>query len=365
MCGYMYKIFMLLALSLLSQKAMALTCSVAAPKEFTVPLGVGNMYVGSDNTIGRQIFTQKNARAGVVEVICTNATAIGTVTYDYILGYDGDQTTTHRPTNIAGINYEIYATIAPAGGTTMSPYPNTLKQNSINCGAVTVCKIPVNTGDDLIFLFADAYSLSGQLLGSSLSPASVSVKIGSANPVRVVKSTFTGSINITSNTCTTPDVNVSLGSHPITTLSGIGSASTWTKFNIALSNCPIFYGTYPPIDGAAIIWAPGGALVINSKTKNNLTLTLKPLNGVEDAANSVIKLTENTLNAKGVGIQVVHDDASSSVIEFNKEVDSGLILSNKESTSYLIPFKARYFQTQSVATPGVADGKMTFIINYK
>lgn len=244
----------------------------------------------------------------------------------------------------------------------MSPYPNTLKQNTINCGAVTVCKIPVNTGDDLIFLFADAYSLSGQLLGSSLSPASVSIKIGSANPVIVAKSTFTGSINITSNTCTTPDVNVPLGSHPT---SGIGSTSTWTKFNIALSNCPIFYGTYPPVDGAAITWSPGGAIVYNSRTKNSLTLTLKPLNGVEDEANSVIKLTENTLSAKGVGIQVVHDNASSSVIEFNKEVGSGLILSQKESTSYLIPFKARYFKTQSVITPGVANGAMTFIINYK
>src|SRR5476649_2527085 len=112
----MFKIIIFISLSVFSflpWNAFALTCkSVNGVRTLVAPLIGNNMYLGGDAPLGRQIFTQQTNRSGLAEIECTDTSQIGKQRLTYILTYEGDKTTAHRPTNLNGIAYETYATIA-------------------------------------------------------------------------------------------------------------------------------------------------------------------------------------------------------------------------------------------------------------
>jgi len=368
----MFKIIIFISLSVFSflpWNAFALTCkSVNGVRTLVAPLIGNNMYLGGDAPLGRQIFTQQTNRSGLAEIECTDTSQIGKQRLTYILTYEGDKTTAHRPTNLNGIAYETYATIAENGTTSMSQYPKSVYYSEVDCGPQTHCKIKPSIATDILFLFAQVSKVSGEILGSSISPTILQVKIGNSEPVTVVRTTYSGSIKISSNTCKTPDVNVPLGGYSVNEFTKIGSVSPWVKFQISLSDCPAFYGSYPPVNGPTHSWSQEGGAVVGKPTENSLELMLSPLNGVETVGDSVIKINQNARSAKGIGIQVAHDITNSSdspKVDFYTFKDAGIKLSSKPGDTYLMKFKARYYQTENNVSAGKANGGMTFTINYK
>jgi len=86
------------------------------------------------------------------------------------------------------------------------------------------------------------------------------------------------------------------------------------------------------------------------------------MDGISDPAGDpgVLRLTPNgTGTATGVGIQVL--DAQRAPVRFGQDMQVG---PSKEG-SYIVPFKARYFQTGDKVTGGAANGTATFTVEYK
>jgi type 1 fimbria pilin len=143
-----------------------------------------------------------------------------------------------------------------------------------------------------------------------------------------------GSVQVDNISCTlgSAAIDVPMGEFPVSAFKGTGTSpqSTRTKaFSIPLT-CP---------KGASI----------------NLQLD----GNAHDAEQGMLKLSDEPSGASGVAIQVLYDD---------KPVELAKRFKWKETDAdgmYAIPLKARYVQTDSNITPGVANGSATFTVTYQ
>lgn len=85
------------------------------------------------------------------------------------------------------------------------------------------------------------------------------------------------------------------------------------------------------------------------------------LDALPDASNQpgVLKLTQGSGAAGGVGIQLL--DKSGVPVLFQNPALVGPSINGK----YSVPYTARYYQTGTKVTPGVANGTATFTVSYK
>lgn len=176
---------------------------------------------------------------------------------------------------------------------------------------------------------------------------------------------FQGTLTISAQTCTTPDVVVPLGSFDINkNFTGIGKTTPWVKTNFALQNCPTFYGYYNNTNVAALFdYGQGGASTIPASTNNTLHIKVAPNTPMVNASNGTIAIdTSSPTSASGVGIQLGWGDPSPT--PFNLNNDQIITLPKDGSKNIAIPLAARYIQTAAKVTPGRADGKVTFTISY-
>lgn len=158
----------------------------------------------------------------------------------------------------------------------------------------------------------------------------------------------TGSTRIQTGPGCTPlrNVDVPLGTVVLSKFTGVGSVAPIEKpFSITL-NCS------------------GG--VANSRLLPHVTLT--------DASNAdnrsnILSLTKTARPATGVGIQILKDGmplaygADSSEDGNPNQWQAGTIMQGVRQ--YEIPLTARYIQTADTVTPGQADGRATFTLNYQ
>ncbi|MEE7533819.1 type 1 fimbrial protein [Klebsiella huaxiensis] len=174
---------------------------------------------------------------------------------------------------------------------------------------------------------------------------------------------FSGQITVASKSCTTPDVTVNMGTHPIaSSFSGIGSTTPWVDSSINLIDCPNFTGS---IAGTF----KGSTWTAGTGNKNSISVKLAPSTSIIDNSNGVFSLSNAGLPgvASGVGIQLAYGDSksTSSLTMVNFLESKNIVLDSGDGTGIKIPFASRYIQTSSDITPGVANGLATFIITYK
>ncbi|ANA33450.1 hypothetical protein R82526_01417 [Ralstonia mannitolilytica] len=89
------------------------------------------------------------------------------------------------------------------------------------------------------------------------------------------------------------------------------------------------------------------------------SINVKIDGNVHDAKQGMLKLDTGASSATGAAIQVLYDD---------KPVELGERFKWQETDAdgaYAIPFKARYVQTDSSVTPGVANASATFTVTYQ
>lgn len=170
---------------------------------------------------------------------------------------------------------------------------------------------------------------------------------------------FGGTLKISAQTCTTPDVNVALGSYDKSKVSTNGS-TPWIDASIKLTNCPTFQGYYPTTNPTMI---RGTIQSTTVSTSNQFGIRLSPNTSILDSANGIMSVASGATAATGVGIQVAYGTTSSSVpFDFSQEK---LVDSPKTGVkSITLPLVARYIKTGQTVTPGRADGKITFTISY-
>lgn len=185
-------------------------------------------------------------------------------------------------------------------------------------------------------------------------------------PIKAYVIKFQGQLTVSAKTCTTPNVNVTLGSFDIRQyFTGLGSATPWVDASIALTDCPTFYGYYNANNSTLMFdYSIGGALVASS-TNNRIGLRLTPTTEVLDAANGIMAIDSSVSGAaSGVGIQLGWGDNAQAPTPFNFSTEKVVTLQKDGSPTIRIPLAARYIQTAEVPTPGKANGKVVFTINY-
>jgi type 1 fimbria pilin len=176
---------------------------------------------------------------------------------------------------------------------------------------------------------------------------------------RVYTGRFVGTLNIVAKTCTTPDVDVDLGEHLVSELSGVGTATKWVDVPVRLQNCPAFHGAY------RLDLTEDSGFTTRATTANEIQYRVDATTTVIDASRSIMALkdADAATSAKGMGIQVAQ--AANESIGFGTTRASGLTLTATDGRNYTIPLRARYVQTGPAVSGGQADGQATVTFVYQ
>lgn len=266
------------------------------------------------------------------------------------------------PTNVPGIG----VTFTISGALYKQTQFPALWQNRVSLGWGTMTQSFGLLGEVIIELVKTGPIPPGtqQIVGSSF--PGFRIRAGSTHPYAAdntfVNLNFEGTTTVYTKTCqlATANINVDLGKHDITSFDGVGSGSPWKDFDIILKDCPPFYGygnykemyfNDPPLSGA--------------NTPNDVAISFRSANGVVDGNPNLAKLKEGPGTAAGVGIEVAQRTLSTSI---PLDGTGGFTLENlpkEENTTYTIPLKARYVQSEPTVQAGLANGAVEFTITYQ
>ncbi|MGL4726474.1 MAG: fimbrial protein [Scandinavium sp.] len=192
---------------------------------------------------------------------------------------------------------------------------------------------------------------------------------------------FNGSIHFISQTCTTPDLTVNMGSYNNEEIfTAIGDHTPWVDSSIELKNCPKFSGYFTTNSFQTINDSTSDDAGTNSNQSdtvtpsggsrelNMLTVSLAPTTSV---SNGIISLTSLENSATGVGLQLGYtpgnvDSVATSPSKLWKSGDIWSVAAPTDGRSTVkIPLAARYYQKDTTVTPGHANAQVVFNINYK
>lgn len=185
-------------------------------------------------------------------------------------------------------------------------------------------------------------------------------------PIKYWTFNFQGNVTVSAQTCTTPDVIVDMGSHDIREkFRGINSTTPWVDASIELKNCPTFYGFYNETNSPLLMNFNTGSGTTTTSFNNSIGVRLTPTTSVTDAANGVMAI-DSTLPdaASGVGIQLGWGESGQVPTAFDFNAEKQVTLPKDGRPSLRVPLAARYIQTSQTPTPGRANGKLTFTVNY-
>ncbi|WP_337264095.1 MULTISPECIES: fimbrial protein [unclassified Serratia (in: enterobacteria)] len=358
-----------------SQSYAVVTCAITSPvKNNVVPLAPANISAGQDMPNGTVIY-EANIQTSGFSINCTSSEP-GAYSYNYseVLALSV------APLPISNYATDVYTTDIPGVGvkfhlgksfTLTSPYawntvtcnfdPNQSPQNSCGIGLnyfrIQLIKIGSIT--------PGTYNLSTSLLPTVIQYLTSSDGSATFSTSQTEQWAFTGQLAVNTQTCTTPDVNVDLGTYDISnTFTGVNSATPWVDSSITLTNCPTFYGYYNS-NNAGAYSRSNSTFSVGAANNNQFGLILTPNNTVINSANAIMAVSSSTTGsaATGVGIQLWQGESgTAAAVPFNQE--KRYTLPNSGVNTVRVPLVARYIQTSQQVTPGRADGKVTFTINY-
>ncbi|MFQ6293135.1 fimbrial protein [Yersinia enterocolitica] len=177
---------------------------------------------------------------------------------------------------------------------------------------------------------------------------------------------FQGSLTVSAQTCITPNVSVALGSYDKNTFfRGISSTTPWIDASINLTNCPIFHGFYNSTNTTLLMDYNTGVGSVSASLNNSIGVRLTPATNVIDAVNGIMGIDSSLSGAaSGVGIQIGWGSSGQTPMPFNFAAEQTVTLPKDGSSTIRVPLAARYIQTEANPTPGKANGKVVFLINY-
>lgn len=340
--------FVIAALCLIgfSPRNVWASCSFVAGNTVTLTASLtGSITVGRDVPVGTELYRSQAVVNANTNVACDASSVFN---YSYALtpfpasGYVSS-TFGNQPiyqTNIPGIGVVAWA------GSQSQAFPANF--NSIGAG------LNYSWGTHrFYFSLVKTASVVGSGAVTASSLPTVQYRIGSNN-LLVEQGGASGSVNVIAGTCTTPDINVSMGTHFTSELTGVGTTTAqWVPVNIQLNNCPAFFGYWSSTN-------TDGLILSTSMGTNSIQYSISPSNGVANATNGVMNLSSG--GATGMGIQLTN--TSNAPVQFNKAAPSGLTLNQTSSANYTINLQARYYQTGTSITAGAANATATVTLTY-
>ncbi|MFH7927620.1 fimbrial protein [Enterobacter roggenkampii] len=154
--------------------------------------------------------------------------------------------------------------------------------------------------------------------------------IGSPNVIA-----YAGNVNVQNVTCSVQPKNltINLGDFPVSDFIGVGTLSQPAQtFNVS----------------------------VNCNTTVQPEVKISSANGYEEGFQGVIKLTQESGMARGVGVRMLFDD---NIATFDTYVNTQRPAQANETLE--IPFQVRYVQTQPDVFPGRANSVATLTLAYK
>lgn len=372
----MASLLMLAGISL----AQANTCtykSGSADTQYTIPLPTTNISVGADIPVGTVLYRMQ---AGSTNKLlpwwyCETNGGPGFNLFQYVslrntpalvANWTGRFTGNLYQTSVPGIGVAFVnndGTNAGQDSGVLSPTPF-LKWT-----------IPIVPGTVFSAYYANTIYIdfvkTGPVSGGTINGASLPTVVLTASadaavtglPLTPLTYNFSGAMNVITTSCTTPDVTVNLGKREVNQFKSVGSASPWVGFNITLQNCPPMYGFYPESTSSPIAYndkttSPGTVV------PNRVTVAFTPAYGIQNATQGIININPAAGRATGVGIQLASgaNNTNPPLVNLTQPISQNFASTTNQT--FTLPFQARYIQTTSTVTPGPADGRATFTINY-
>lgn len=330
-------------------------------------LANGKVTVGRDIPAGYRIFTHSIQVSGLV-LECVNGP--GNVSVQSTLVTPKPLSTWQHPnaqgktyqTGLPGVSVVVWASNSVSNpsfdGRDAAPMTTTQAMGS----GTTVWNNP-NSTEPSVYAFYSFYT-TGPVTPGIINGADLPTFQLSVGGLQLIRAKITGSMEITGLTCTTSDVKVPLGDHPLSLFTGVGTGSPLKGFNIALTGCPPLYGYYRGVISFSDNGNPLALRTPDRRAANRFSYRLIPTTST--LGPGVVALSPAGVgvnNATGVGIEI--NDSAGAKVEFNtnKQAFNDPAL-DSSATNYLIPFTARLVQTGTTVTPGQANGAVEFTLTY-
>lgn len=351
--------------------AMATTCDYynsERPSVGNMPLQATNITVGRDVPDGTVVHRQRFSVARIYQVACTGGP------FNIIVHYRFTSTPKALSSwNVGPYAGKVYLTDVPglgvaivASGTRVLPL---VLPSAPFCIGSSTCEIRFENVSNYELMFVKIGDIApGTLQGASLPTLEISFDIDGLIVVGP-RMGASGSINVVSQTCRTPDQTVALGTYMVKDFRLLGTAGNWTKFSIELQNCPAFLGMFTTIGPSWVSNGgtnPTGTMSAGTKVNNILQFQIDPVVRPLDAGRGILGLNPAAAGmpaaAAGMGIQIGRG-VSATTMSLSTAQPSGLALL-ATSASYKIDLSARYVQTAATVRPGPANASATFTIIY-
>ncbi|MEI2265566.1 fimbrial protein [Erwinia sp. CGal63] len=356
-----------------SQQSFAFSCKLMpnlGVMNFTMPLQGGNITVGPDVSNGTIIYRQYFKPSRETQISCEDNTISYQPTISWYYSNNPNPVSNWSDgtfsvgkvyeTGIPGVGIAIYTYDKPARYTVPFDYQAWQKEYSTSG---TLWRAQGGFEFDVVLIKTGTIS-PGTLSGAQLPTVKYDFKAQSITPINLGSLSFSGALNIVSQTCQTPDVIVPMGSYDVGRyFTGTGKTTEWKDATIKLINCPRFYGT---LNDSRNTWTSNdGSSALGTFTNNVLNLVLSPNTSIIDSANGILGLKTGSDSATGIGIQMAYgttSDTSPPLVDFSNS--KNYVMQSDTATTQSMPLIARYIQTDSAVTAGKADATVTFTISY-
>lgn len=380
-------LFMLLMSPHLSLATNIVTCE---PHEFfhgedaTVSISGSVISIGEDLPVGSVIFRANYLNALHFGVDCQSSeewsdgfinipmkAEISSVSTPIVPGIIGPYTPEVYETNIPGIGVSVFI------GTGNSPLPLTTDY-SVEPGYLGAGYVPL-ISNYFSFILIKTGEVSSGLVDGDLfpklqisfiapsPPPGIDAKIQGAFPIVMNTLSYTGQLQIIKSTCNiiTPNFVVPLGLHSVGDFQGVNSYTSWQSANITLEGCSAFSpGFYNQKSIGVGITGSGTLPLRRPNNPNQVTITISSAHGSISDLDGIIGLEPGDNTAEGIGIQLgLEKRGVISPISLLTQHDTG-ILPNTTTNGLQIPLFARYIQTDNTMKGGMANGAITYTINY-
>lgn len=234
--------------------------------------------------------------------------------------------------------------------------------DSNSCGA--------NAPDaDITFVLIKTVEITSSSIVLNSLPKLESVTGGDNSPGSVIpifRPTLTGSITFTQATCTLAETSktVDLGKYRVSDFANANATTSWVDASINLINCN--YGGAQAYSYNIRRYSNSSTVttVANPVTANAIwSLSLTPATSVIDDSKGIMAISSASDSASGVGIQLSSSNSTLKAMKFSQPT-TGTMVSGTNATMN-IPLYARYIKTGSAVTAGEANGKLTYLVEYK
>lgn len=182
----------------------------------------------------------------------------------------------------------------------------------------------------------------------------------------VFRPSLTGTLTFTQPTCTLAEASktVELGEHKVSDFAAANATTPWVKASIDLINCN--YGGPQSYSYNILKYSNSSTVttVASPITTNAIwSLSLTPATSVIDDTNGIMAISSGSGSATGIGIQLSSSNTTLQAMKFSQPT-TGTMVSGTNATM-TIPLYARYIKTDSTVTAGKANGKLTYLVEYK